>query len=417
MSSKFGEFFSAVKSVQVPQPFAPEPTSRIKVFGIGGGGGNAVSRMIEMNLSGVEFCALNTDVQALSRCHAPQKLSLGETATRGLGAGGDPMAGLRSAEENRREIRRMLEGVDMAFITAGMGGGTGTGAAPVVAQIAAEMGILTVAVVTKPFRFEGPRRARLADEGIKRLSSFVDTIIVVPNDKLLQLDDRKVQLEDAFKLADDILRQAVQGVSDIITVPGMINVDFADVRAIISGAGSALLGIGVASGPHRAVEAAERAISSPLLERSLHGAKRVLVNVSSDDNLMLDEFTAAAELITNLCDANDANIILGWVPIPGLKDEVRVTGLATGFDDENTQGTGVKAASQPMVSPPSSPAPDTAKPTDPPARPVEQSIPPPAQSGYREVRPANPQSGNGNGSEITPAGNDLDIPTFLRNRS
>jgi len=279
------------------------------------------------------------------------------------------------------------------------------------------MGILTVAVVTKPFRFEGPRRARLADEGIKRLSSFVDTIIVVPNDKLLQLDDRKVQLEDAFKLADDILRQAVQGVSDIITVPGMINVDFADVRAIISGAGSALLGIGVASGPHRAVEAAERAISSPLLERSLHGAKRVLVNVSSDDNLMLDEFTAAAELITNLCDANDANIILGWVPIPGLKDEVRVTVLATGFDDENTQGTGVKAASQPMVSPPSSPAPDTAKPTDPPARPVEQSIPPPAQSGYREVRPANPQSGNGNGSEITPAGNDLDIPTFLRNRS
>ncbi|MCX6382084.1 MAG: cell division protein FtsZ, partial [Armatimonadetes bacterium] len=307
--------------------------ARIKVVGVGGGGSNAVNRMIESGLSGVEFIAMNTDVQALSRSNAPRRLQLGETSTRGLGAGGNPERGRIAAEESKSEIKKMIEGSDMIFITAGMGGGTGTGAAPIIAEIASELGALTVAVVTKPFQFEGPRRQRLADEGIENLRGKVDTIIIVPNDKLLNLGDRRMTLVEAFKMADEVLRQGVKGISDIITVPGIINVDFADVRAIMSQAGPALMGIGEADGDHRAVEAAQNAVSSQLLETSIHGATRVLVNVTSGSDLTLAEFTEASELIQGMCDQQDANIIVGWVPEVELEGKVRVTVLATGFGE------------------------------------------------------------------------------------
>ncbi len=306
-------------------------TARIKVIGTGGGGSNAVNRMIDAGLAGVEFYAMNTDIQVLNVSKADRKLQLGENSTRGLGAGGDPSIGKSAAEESRSEIKRSLEGADMVFITAGMGGGTGTGSAPIIAEIAGELGALTVAVVTKPFPFEGPRRMRLADEGIEQLKKYVDTIIIVPNEKLLSAGDRKVTLVEAFRLADDILRQGVQGISDIITIPGMINVDFADVRTIMSHAGSALMGIGTATGENRAIDAANNAISSQLLETSIAGATRVLVNVTSGNDLTLSEFNEAAQQIHALCDQNDANIILGWVEDPNLEGEVRVTVLATGF--------------------------------------------------------------------------------------
>ena len=274
-------------------------SARIKVIGVGGGGTNAVNRMIEAGLTGVEFLAMNTDVQVLNISQAPRKLQLGENSTRGLGAGGNPEIGRTAAEESKSEIKKMLDGADMVFITAGMGGGTGTGAAPVIAEIAREMGALTVAVVTKPFPFEGPRRMRLAAEGIENLKSRVDTIIIVPNEKLLSVGDRRMTLVEAFKVADDVLRQGVQGISDIITIPGMINVDFADVRAIMTNAGPALMGIGMATGDHRAVEAAQNAVSSQLLETSINGATRVLVNVTSGNDLTLAEFNEAAEQIAS----------------------------------------------------------------------------------------------------------------------
>ena len=314
MMSKFRDFFDAAKLREgEPGKMELARPSRIKVVGVGGGGTNAVNRMIEAGLSGVEFLAMNTDVQVLSNSQAHQTLRLGEDSTRGLGAGGNPEVGRAAAEESKREIKKMLEGCDMVFITAGMGGGTGTGAAPMVAEIARNMGLLTVAVVTKPFGFEGPRRMRLADEGIANLRLKVDTIIIVPNDKLLSADNRRMKLNEAFKLADDVLRQGVQGISDIITIPGMINVDFADVRAIMSNAGAALLGIGTGSGGRRASEAAQRAVSSPLLETSIEGATSVLVNITSGVDLTLDEYTEAAQEITDLCDQKTANIIFGWV--------------------------------------------------------------------------------------------------------
>ncbi|MCS6776975.1 MAG: cell division protein FtsZ, partial [Chthonomonadaceae bacterium] len=304
--------------------------AQIKVIGVGGGGTNAVNRMIEAGVSGVEFLAMNTDLQVLNISKATRKLQLGENSTRGLGAGGNPEVGRAAAEESRTEIKRMLEGADMVFITAGMGGGTGTGAAPIIAEIAREINALTVGVVTKPFSFEGPRRMRLAEEGVENLKSRVDTIIVVPNDKLLSVGDRRMTLVEAFKVADDVLRQGVQGISDIITIPGIINVDFADVRAIMSQAGPALMGIGTASGDHRAVEAAQNAVSSQLLETNIAGATRVLVNITSGNDLRLEEFYEAAQQIQQLCDQKEANIIIGWVPDPNLEGEVRVTVLATG---------------------------------------------------------------------------------------
>src|SRR5437016_4308230 len=295
--------------------------ARIKVIGVGGGGTNAVNRMLEAGLTGIEFLAMNTDVQVLNLSNAPRKIQLGENSTRGLGAGGNPEIGRAAAEESKSEVKKLLDGADMVFITAGMGGGTGTGAAPIIAEIASEIGALTVAVVTKPFPFEGPRRAKLAAEGVENLKSRVDTIIVVPNERLLSVGDRRMTLVEAFKMADDVLRQGVQGISDIITIPGMINVDFADVRAIMSNAGSALMGIGMATGDHRAVEAAQNAISSQLLETSINGATRVLVNVTSGNDLTLQEFNEAAEQIHALCDERDANIIFGWVPDAKLEGE------------------------------------------------------------------------------------------------
>ncbi|HEY8496056.1 MAG TPA: cell division protein FtsZ [Limnochordales bacterium] len=311
--------------------------ARIKVIGVGGGGQNAVNRMIEAGLQGVEFAALNTDAQALMMSNAPTKLQLGAKLTRGLGAGSNPEIGQKAAEESREEIRQLLEGADMVFITAGMGGGTGTGGTPVVAEIAREVSALTVGVVTKPFSFEGRRRQQQAEQGIEALRDKVDTLIVIPNDRLLQVAEKKTSILEAFRLADDVLRQGVQGISDLITVPGLINLDFADVRTIMANAGSALMGIGVASGEERAIKAAKMAISSPLLEASIEGARGILLNITGSSNLGLFEVNDAAEIIAEAADP-EANIIFGAVIDESLRDEVRVTVIATGFDGGRGNG-------------------------------------------------------------------------------
>ncbi len=384
-------------------------SARIKVIGVGGGGTNAVNRMIEASLSGVEFLAMNTDVQVLNISQAPRKLQLGENSTRGLGAGGNPEIGRTAAEESKSEIKKLMDGADMVFITAGMGGGTGTGAAPVIAEIAREINALTVAVVTKPFPFEGPRRMRLAAEGIENLKSRVDTIIIVPNEKLLSVGDRRMTLVEAFKVADDVLRQGVQGISDIITIPGMINVDFADVRAIMTGAGPALMGIGMATGDHRAVEAAQNAVSSQLLETSINGATRVLVNVTSGNDLTLAEFNEAAEQIASLCDQRDANIIFGWVPDPMLDGEVRVTVLATGFGPRDEAAALAALAARPAV--PTRPFVQQQPLTSPAAAPRPGEQAPAAQD---PEKPAQPQATPPVPPD--PRKDDLDIPAFLRKR-
>ncbi len=338
----------------------PEPFAKIKVIGVGGGGTNAVNRMIEAGLSGVDFWAMNTDVQVLATSSADNTLQLGVRLTQGLGAGGDPERGRESAEESRSDIQKALDGADMVFITAGMGGGTGTGAGPVIAEIARSMDILTVAVVTKPFRFEGPRRDRLARQGIDNLRQHVDTVIIIPNDRLLNVVEKKATLMEAFKEADDVLRQGVQGISDIITIPGLINVDFADVKAVMSDAGTALMGIGFAEGDHRAVEAAQMAISSPLLETDISGARSVLVNVTAGADLTLAEVNEALELIQNGTDGEDANIIFGAVIDPRLMGAVRITVLATGFEARQVATTAVKsypaAATTPLRRPVAMPA-------------------------------------------------------------
>lgn len=302
----------------------------IKVVGVGGAGCNAVSRMIQEGLGGVEFIAINTDAQALFLCDADQRIHIGSAATRGLGAGSNPEVGKKAIEENSEEVLRALEGADMVFITAGMGGGTGTGASAVVAELARKAGALTVAVVTKPFGFEGRRRMQIAEEGIASLKSKVDTIITIPNDRLLKIVSDKEFIADAFRLADDVLRNGVQGISEIITVPGRINVDFADVQAIMADAGSALLGIGIASGENRAVEAARAAISSPLLEASIDGATGVLFNITGGPDLTLLELNEAAKIIYEAVDP-DAQIIFGSVIDERMEGEVRITVVATGF--------------------------------------------------------------------------------------
>ncbi|MBT9581758.1 cell division protein FtsZ [bacterium] len=302
----------------------------IKVVGVGGAGCNAVSRMIQEGLGGVEFIAINTDAQALFLCDADQRIHIGSAATRGLGAGSNPDIGRKAVEENAEEVLRAIEGADMVFITAGMGGGTGTGASPVVAELARKAGALTVAVVTKPFGFEGRRRMQIAEEGIAQLKSKVDTIITIPNDRLLKIVSDKEFIADAFRLADDVLRNGVQGISEIITVPGRINVDFADVQAIMADAGSALLGIGIASGENRAVEAARAAISSPLLEASIDGATGVLFNITGGPDLTLLELNEAAKIIYEAVDP-DAQIIFGSVIDERMEGEVRITVVATGF--------------------------------------------------------------------------------------
>jgi cell division protein FtsZ len=303
----------------------------IKVVGVGGGGTNAVNRMVDAGLTGVEFIAVNTDAQALLMCDADVKIHIGSQATRGLGAGADPAVGKAAAQESRDELKEALKGADMVFVTAGEGGGTGTGAAPIVGELAAEeLGALTVGVVTRPFSFEGRKRAQQAERGIEDLRDTVDTLIVIENDRLLQVVEKRTSIVDAFKLADDVLRQGVQGITDLITIPGLVNLDFADVRTIMRGAGSALMGIGAASGENRATEAAQAAVSSPLLEASIEGATGILLNVTGGKEIGLFEVNEAAEVVTAASDQN-ANVIFGAVIDESLSDEVRVTVIATGF--------------------------------------------------------------------------------------
>jgi cell division protein FtsZ len=302
----------------------------IKVVGIGGGGTNAVNRMVDAGLSGVEFIAVNTDAQALLMCDADVKIHIGAKVTRGLGAGADPAVGQAAAHESRDELKEALKGADMVFITAGEGGGTGTGGAPILAELAHELDTLTVGVVTRPFAFEGRRRSEQAERGIDSLRDRVDTLIVIENDRLLQVVEKKTSIVEAFRMADDILRQGVQGITDLITVPGLVNLDFADVRTIMRDAGSALMGIGVASGESRAAEAARTAVSSPLLEASIEGATGILLNITGPKDIGLFEVNEAAEVVTGAADQN-ANVIFGAVIDESVKDEVRVTVIATGF--------------------------------------------------------------------------------------
>src|SRR5438309_4536745 len=302
----------------------------LKVAGVGGGGTNAVNRMVDVGLSGVEFIAVNTDAQALMMTDADVKIQIGAEATRGLGAGADPEIGLAAAQETRDELKGALKGADMVFITAGEGGGTGTGGAPVVAELGQELGGLTVGVVTRPFAFEGRKRADQAERGIDELRDKVDTLIVIENDRLLQVVEKRTSIVEAFGMADDILRQGVQGITDLITVPGLVNLDFADVRTIMRDAGSALMGIGIASGENRAAEAARAAVSSPLLEASIEGATGILLNITGGSEIGLFEVNEAAEVVTSAADQN-ANVIFGAVIDDSLDDEVRVTVIATGF--------------------------------------------------------------------------------------
>lgn len=307
--------------------------AKIKVIGVGGGGNNAVNRMVECGVRGVDFIALNTDRQSLYASRAEVKLQLGEKITKGLGAGANPEIGQKSAEENRNDILESIKGADMIFITAGMGGGTGTGAAPVVAEIAKELGILTVGVVTKPFTFEGKKRLVQAEKGVEELKSKVDTLVTIPNDRLLQIADKKTTMADAFMMADEVLKQGIQGISDLISVPNLINLDFADVKTIMYGKGIAHMGIGQASGDNRATEAAKQAIKSPLLETSIEGAKSVLLNITGGADLGIFEVNEAADLIRQAVD-QDANIIFGAGIDDSLQDEIKITVIATGFEEK-----------------------------------------------------------------------------------
>lgn len=311
---------------------AVETFAKIKVVGVGGGGNSAINRMIQSKIRGVDFVAINTDVQALHHSHAPIKLHIGKSVTRGLGAGMDPEMGKRAAEENANEIREALKDADMVFVTCGLGGGTGTGAAPVVAEIARELGALTIAVVTKPFAWEGAKRRDVAEQGHDEMRESLDTIITIPNDRVLGMIDKKTSLLDAFKIVDDVLRQGVQGISELITVPGLVNVDFADVKTIMLGQGTALMGIGRANGENRAVEAAKAAIASPLLDVSIEGARGILFTMSGGSSLGMQEVSEAAKVITESADEN-AKVIFGAVIDEEMKDEIKVTVVATGFDD------------------------------------------------------------------------------------
>ena len=310
-------------------------TATIKVIGVGGAGNNAVNRMVDSGIRGVDFIAVNTDRQALQLSKAGTKIQIGEKITRGLGAGANPDIGAQSAEESKSEVQEALRGADMVFVTAGMGGGTGTGAAPIVAGIAKEMGILTIGVVTKPFTFEGKKRLSQADRGIESLKGKVDTLVVIPNDKLLQIIDRKTSIVEAFKMADDVLRQGVQGISDLIAVPGLVNLDFADVKTIMLNTGMAHMGIGRASGENRAEDAAKQATESPLLETSIEGARGVIINITGGPDLGLHEVNTAAELVQRSVDP-EANIIFGAVIDPNMEDEITITVIATEFEKEPT---------------------------------------------------------------------------------
>lgn len=367
--------------------------ANIKVIGVGGGGNNAVNRMIEHGVQGVEFIAVNTDAQALKLSKAEIKLQIGSKLTRGLGAGANPEIGKKAAEESREQIEEVVRGADMVFVTAGMGGGTGTGAAPVISQIAKDLGALTVGVVTRPFSFEGKKRQTQAISGIAAMKEAVDTLIVIPNDKLLQIVDKSTPMLEAFREADNVLRQGVQGISDLIATPGLINLDFADVKTIMSNKGSALMGIGIASGENRATEAAKKAISSPLLETSIDGAKGVIMNITGGTNLSLFEVQEAADIVASASD-EEVNMIFGSVINENLNDEIIVTVIATGFSDDaapqNTQSV------RPSIN----------------TRSSQQNIVQQQQPmRERNVEPQQQAEYNRNQQEDI-----LDIPTFLRNR-
>ena len=308
-----------------------ESFARIKVIGVGGGGSNAVNRMIEEGMAGIEFIAINTDAQALLLSNSSHRVRIGDKLTRGLGAGGNPEIGQKAAEESAEELYEVLKGTDMAFIAAGIGGGTGTGAAPIIAQIAKEVGALTIGVVTRPFTFEGAKRAKAAEDGIGKLKEQVDTLIVIPNDRLLQIADKRASLQQAFKLADDVLRQGIQGISELITVPGLINLDFADVRTIMAEGGAALMAVGIGTGEERARVAAEQAISSQLLDITIDGARGILFNITGGPDLSLFEVNQAAAIIKETAHP-DVNLIFGAVIDPSMGDELRITVIATGFE-------------------------------------------------------------------------------------
>ena len=342
--------------------YGTEETAVIKVIGVGGAGNNAVNRMVDSGIEGVEFVTVNTDRQALLLSKAGTKIQIGEKITRGLGAGANPDIGAQAAEESKAEISEAIKGADMVFVTAGMGGGTGTGAAPIVASIAKEMGILTIAVVTKPFTFEGKKRLTQAERGIESLKGKVDTLVVIPNDKLLQIIDRKTSIVEAFKMADDVLRQGVQGISDLIKVPGLVNLDFADVKTIMLNTGMAHMGIGRASGENRAEDAAKQAIQSPLLETTIEGARGVIINVTGGENLGLHEVNTAAELVQRSVDP-EANIIFGAVIDKSLDEDIVITVIATGFDKEpGTKETTIGKTAWPTKS--STPVPNNDTGTD-----------------------------------------------------
>ncbi|WP_066252606.1 cell division protein FtsZ [Neobacillus drentensis] len=362
----------------------------IKVIGVGGGGNNAVNRMIEHGVQGVEFIAVNTDAQALNLSKAEVKMQIGAKLTRGLGAGANPDVGKKAAEESKEQLEAALSGADMVFVTAGMGGGTGTGAAPVIAQIARDLGALTVGVVTRPFTFEGKKRSGQASGGIGAMKEAVDTLIVIPNDRLLEIVDKSTPMLEAFREADNVLRQGVQGISDLIAVPGLINLDFADVKTIMSNKGSALMGIGVSAGENRAAEAAKKAISSPLLETSIDGAQGVLMNITGGTNLSLYEVQEAADIVATASD-QEVNMIFGSVINEALKDEIIVTVIATGFKEENTQ-------------------PKATRPTFGQAKPTMGNVK--REQPKREEVQQEPVRHSQVSQEET-----LDIPTFLRNRN
>ena len=375
-----------------------ESPAQIKVVGVGGGGQNAVNRMIDEKLGGVEFIAVNTDQQALMMSNAPVRVRVGEKATRGLGAGGNPDVGAKAAEESNEELYSVLKGADMIFVTCGMGGGTGTGAAPVIARIGKEMGALTIGVVTKPFGFEGTPRMRAAEQGIEKLKEHVDTLIVIPNDRLLDMVDKRASLKSAFRMADDVLRQGIQGISEVITVPGLINLDFADVRTIMSQGGAALMAVGTASGEDRARQAAEAAITSQLLDVTIDGARGILFNITGGPDLSLFEVNEAAQIIKTAAHP-DCNVIFGAVIDDSMKEQIRITVVATGFDSTDTA----------------------------PRRIIRTTPANAARGGAASARPAASTQAPGNtpaahaASEAKRPGSidpdNLDLPSFLRRRS
>jgi cell division protein FtsZ len=400
----------------------PVPRTRIRVFGVGGGGSNAVARMMDEGLNGVEFCVLNTDAQALDRSTVPSKLAIGSKVTNGLGAGSDPAVGRQAALEDTERIIELLEGADMVFVTAGMGGGTGTGAAPVVASLAKELGALTVAIVTKPFGFEGPKRRKQAEQGLAELASVADTVITIPNDQLLVLAPKGTSFMDSFRLADDVLRQAVQGISDIITTPGLVNRDFSDVRSIMTGMGYAMMGTATARGENACVAAAQKAIHSPLMEAGgLRGARGVLINITGSSQLGLHEVNDACSQVREAADNDDLQVNFGVVLDEGMGDEVKITVIATGFERDNLprierRAAKIEAVAAPMAAAEPSPWMDHIEPVSEPVH-AEAAPPEPMQEEPAPMAmAAGAMKANGSPVEADPAFDDLEVPAILRSR-